>query len=104
MVEFYIRSMCDGALICCGGVSVLSCPVLSYTVLWRLVACLCPLIGDALIALLSLCQLAGATVVGIGILIEKLFQNGRENIIQALPHTCDIPIYVLACITHMSPP
>lgn len=54
--------------------------------------------GQAAKGLIELCQQAGATVVGIGIVIEKSFQSGR-----ALLEDMDIPVVSLtriASLTH----
>ncbi|WP_430609285.1 xanthine phosphoribosyltransferase [Enterococcus sp. DIV0876] len=53
--------------------------------------------GQAAKGLIELCQQAGATVVGIGIVIEKSFQSGR-----ALLEEMDIPVVSLARIASLS--
>ncbi|MDH7486421.1 MAG: xanthine phosphoribosyltransferase [Anaerolineae bacterium] len=52
--------------------------------------------GQTINALVKLAQLAGATIVGIGAVIEKAFEHGREE----LAHL-DVPIEALAVITSM---
>lgn len=52
--------------------------------------------GATIRGLVRLIQAAGATLVGIGALIEKDFEGGRE-----LLTPLNIPIESLACITHM---
>jgi xanthine phosphoribosyltransferase len=52
--------------------------------------------GATILGLVRLAQTAGATIVGIGALIEKQFEGGR----QALSHL-NIPIESLACIRAM---
>lgn len=52
--------------------------------------------GATILGLVRLAKSAGAQVVGIGALVEKSFEGGR----QALQHL-GIPIESLACITHM---
>lgn len=52
--------------------------------------------GATIMGLVRLAQTAGATIVGIGALIEKAFEGGR----QALAHL-DVPIESLACIAKM---
>lgn len=53
--------------------------------------------GATIIGLVRLAQTAGAQVVGVGALIEKLFEGGR----QALSHL-NVPIESLACIQLMT--
>jgi xanthine phosphoribosyltransferase len=53
--------------------------------------------GATILGLVRLAQTAGAEVVGIGALIEKSFEGGR----QALSHL-SVPIESLACITSMT--
>jgi xanthine phosphoribosyltransferase len=53
--------------------------------------------GRTIIGLVRLAQAAGATVVGIGALIEKQFEGGRE-----LLSDLGVPIEALAVITEMS--
>ncbi len=52
--------------------------------------------GATILGLVRLATTAGATIIGIGALIEKVFEGGRA----ALAHL-DIPIESLACITAM---
>ncbi|EOT47543.1 MULTISPECIES: xanthine phosphoribosyltransferase [Enterococcus] len=52
--------------------------------------------GQAAKGLAALCQQAGATVCGIGILIEKSFQPGR-----ALLESMELPVYSLARIASL---
>jgi xanthine phosphoribosyltransferase len=52
--------------------------------------------GATIQALTRLARAAGATVVGVGVLIEKRFEGGRE----ALAHE-DVPVQSLVCITSM---
>lgn len=52
--------------------------------------------GHTIKALVELAQLAGATIVGIGAVIEKAFENGRDQ----LDHL-GVPIEALAVITSM---
>jgi len=52
--------------------------------------------GQTILGLVRLAEASGAKVVGIGALIEKLFEGGRE----ALKST-GVPIHSLACITSM---
>jgi xanthine phosphoribosyltransferase len=52
--------------------------------------------GQTINALVELAQLAGATIVGIGAVIEKAFEHGREE----LAHL-DVPIEALAVISSM---
>jgi xanthine phosphoribosyltransferase len=52
--------------------------------------------GATILGLVRLATTAGATIVGIGALIEKIFEGGRA----ALAHL-NIPIESLACITAM---
>jgi xanthine phosphoribosyltransferase len=53
--------------------------------------------GATILGLVRLAQTAGAQVVGIGALVEKIFEGGR----QALSHL-KVPIESLACIQFMS--
>ncbi len=53
--------------------------------------------GQTIMGLVRLAQAAGATVVGIGTLIEKRFETGRR-----LLTPLDIPIEALAVVTDMS--
>jgi xanthine phosphoribosyltransferase len=52
--------------------------------------------GATIMGLIRLAQIAGATVVGVGTLIEKKFEGGRE-----LLRPLGIPVESLACITSM---
>ena len=52
--------------------------------------------GQTILGLVRLAEASGAKVVGIGALIEKLFEGGRD----VLKGT-GVPIYSLACITAM---
>ena len=52
--------------------------------------------GSTILGLVRLAEAAGAKVVGIGALIEKSFEGGREVLKQA-----GVPIESLACITGM---
>jgi xanthine phosphoribosyltransferase len=52
--------------------------------------------GSTILGLVRLIQAAGAELVGIGTLVEKYFESGRENLAKY-----NIPIESLACITSM---
>jgi len=52
--------------------------------------------GQTILGLARLAEASGAKVVGIGALIEKLFEGGREVL-----KTVNVPIESLACITSM---
>ncbi len=52
--------------------------------------------GQTILGLVRLAEASGAKVVGIGALIEKLFEGGREAL-----KRLDLPIHSLACITSM---
>jgi len=52
--------------------------------------------GATIMGLVRLAQVAGATVIGVGTLIEKTFERGR-----ALLQPLGIPVESLACITSM---
>ena len=52
--------------------------------------------GATIMGLVRLAQVAGATVVGVGALIEKSFEGGR-----ALLQSLGLPVESLACITSM---
>jgi xanthine phosphoribosyltransferase len=52
--------------------------------------------GQTILGLVRLAEASGAKVVGIGALIEKLFEGGRD-----LLKTVGVPIHSLACITAM---
>jgi xanthine phosphoribosyltransferase len=54
--------------------------------------------GATILGLVRLAEAAGAKVVGIGALIEKAFEGGREVLKQV-----GVPIESLACITEMTP-
>src|SRR3989304_5200227 len=51
--------------------------------------------GATILGLVRLAHTAGSEVVGIGTLIEKVFEGGRENLSRLL----NIPVESLACIT-----
>jgi xanthine phosphoribosyltransferase len=53
--------------------------------------------GQTIMGLVRLAQAAGATVVGIGALIEKRFEAGRQ-----LLAPLNVPIEALAVVTDMS--
>ncbi len=52
--------------------------------------------GATILGLVRLAQTAGATIVGIGALIEKSFEGGRKNL-----QGIEVPIESLACIQSM---
>jgi len=52
--------------------------------------------GQTILGLVRLAEAAGSKVVGIGTLIEKLFEGGREVL-----KSVNVPIHSLACITAM---
>jgi xanthine phosphoribosyltransferase len=52
--------------------------------------------GSTILGLVRLAEAAGAHVVGIGTLIEKVFEGGRKAL-----NSLNIPIEALACITSM---
>jgi xanthine phosphoribosyltransferase len=52
--------------------------------------------GVTILGLMRLARAAGATVVGVGALIEKRFEGGRD----ALAHE-DVPVHALVCVTSM---
>ena len=52
--------------------------------------------GATIMGLIRLAQTAGASVVGVGTLIEKVFEGGREML-----RPIGIPIESLVCITSM---
>jgi xanthine phosphoribosyltransferase len=52
--------------------------------------------GATIMGLVRLAQVAGASVIGVGTLIEKTFEGGR-----ALLQPLGIPVESLACITSM---
>lgn len=52
--------------------------------------------GATILGLIRLAKAAGAVVVGVGALIEKRFEGGRD----ALAHE-DVPVHALVCITSM---
>ena len=54
--------------------------------------------GNALKALISLCNQAGAEVVGCGVVVEKAYQKGGD-----LVRSTGVPVHSLAKIAHMSP-
>ena len=53
--------------------------------------------GATILGLMRLTRAAGATVAGVGALIEKRFEGGRD----ALAHE-DVPVHALVCITSMA--
>jgi len=53
--------------------------------------------GQTILGLVRLAEASGAKIVGIGTLIEKLFEGGREAL-----KTTGVPIHSLACITSMT--
>lgn len=54
--------------------------------------------GETMKALARMIQAANATLVGIGVVVEKPFENGRQALISA---GFDVPIVALASITSM---
>src|SRR5512133_3441237 len=52
--------------------------------------------GQTILGLARLAEAAGSKIVGIGALIEKVFEGGRDAL-----KTLGVPIYSLACITAM---
>ncbi len=52
--------------------------------------------GQTILGLARLAEASGSRIVGIGALIEKLFEGGRDAL-----KTLDVPIHSLACITAM---
>ena len=52
--------------------------------------------GQTILGLVRLAEASGAKVVGIGTLIEKLFEGGRDAL-----KKLGLPVYSLACITSM---
>jgi len=52
--------------------------------------------GATILGLIRLAQTAGATVVGVGTLIEKVFEGGRATL-----KPIGIPVESLVCITSM---
>ena len=53
--------------------------------------------GATILGLMRLARAAGATVVGVGALIEKRFEGGRD----ALAHE-NVPVHALVCVTSMA--
>jgi len=53
--------------------------------------------GQTILGLVRLAEASGAKIVGIGTLIEKLFEGGRGAL-----KTTGVPIHSLACITSMT--
>jgi xanthine phosphoribosyltransferase len=53
--------------------------------------------GQTILGLARLAKAAGAAVVGVGVVIEKTFEGGREALTQL-----GVPIEALATITDMS--
>ena len=54
--------------------------------------------GNAAVGLADLCEQAGASVVGLGFLVEKRFQGGRNEIAAKLP---GVHVESLACIASL---
>lgn len=54
--------------------------------------------GETMKALARMVQAANATLVGIGVVVEKPFENGRQALYDA---GCDVPIVALATIVSM---
>jgi len=54
--------------------------------------------GQTLMALARMVGDAGSRLVGVGVVVEKTFEGGRDAMIQA---GYDIPMYALATITSM---
>jgi len=52
--------------------------------------------GQTILGLVRLAEASGAKVVGVGALIEKLFEGGRDAL-----QRLGLPVYSLACITSM---
>jgi xanthine phosphoribosyltransferase len=52
--------------------------------------------GQTILGLARLAEASGSKIVGIGTLIEKLFESGREAL-----KPLGVPIHSLACITSM---
>jgi xanthine phosphoribosyltransferase len=52
--------------------------------------------GQTILGLARLAEAAGSKIVGVGALIEKIFEGGRDAL-----KTLGVPIYSLACITAM---
>ncbi len=52
--------------------------------------------GATILGLVRLAEAAGAQIVGVGALIEKIFEGGREAL-----RSLDVPIESLACITSL---
>ena len=53
--------------------------------------------GQTILGLVRLAEASGSKIVGIGALIEKLFEGGRDAL-----RSLGIPIHSLACITAMT--
>jgi xanthine phosphoribosyltransferase len=53
--------------------------------------------GATILGLMRLARAAGATVVGVGALIEKRFEGGRDALAQE-----DVPVHALVCVTSMA--
>ena len=53
--------------------------------------------GATILGLMRLASAAGATVVGVGALIEKLFEGGRDALARE-----DVPVHALVCVTSMA--
>jgi xanthine phosphoribosyltransferase len=52
--------------------------------------------GQTILGLARLAEAAGSRIVGVGALIEKIFEGGRDAL-----KSLNVPIYSLACITAM---
>jgi xanthine phosphoribosyltransferase len=52
--------------------------------------------GQTILGLARLAEASGSKIVGIGALIEKIFEGGRDAL-----KSLGVPIYSLACITAM---
>jgi xanthine phosphoribosyltransferase len=52
--------------------------------------------GQTILGLARLAEASGSKIVGIGALIEKLFEGGREAL-----KPLGVPVHSLACITEM---
>ena len=53
--------------------------------------------GATILGLMRLARAAGATVVGVGTLIEKRFEGGRDALAQE-----NVPVHALVCVTSMA--
>ena len=52
--------------------------------------------GQTILGLARLAEASGSKIVGVGALIEKIFEGGRESL-----KSLNVPIESLACITSM---